>query len=177
VFAAAFWAQLRYIHARERASKDELRAREPTHAGGVVYQKTQDDVEYLVAQAKSDQREWILPKGHIMGQEGHIEAALREIKEETGCWGRARGLLDRLRYVARGEKIDCKYYLIESIYQGSKMEEREVKWLNLQDAHDQLEHDESRFVLLMAQEQLQKLGVIGQSGHAMESWAKGTHDS
>jgi len=51
-------------------------------AGGVVFKKEKNQIKYLLIKDSSGR--WALPKGHIEAHEEIKEAALREIKEETG---------------------------------------------------------------------------------------------
>lgn len=39
----------------------------------------------ILVRPLSGKDEWLLPKGHLEGQESHLEAAVREAKEETGA--------------------------------------------------------------------------------------------
>jgi len=50
-------------------------------AGGVLFDKQGKRV-YLIH--KKERNEWLLPKGHIEEGEGIVDAAAREIAEETG---------------------------------------------------------------------------------------------
>ncbi len=54
-----------------------------TSAGGVVFRGR----EVLLLQRRTD--EWVLPKGHIEEAESKVEAAVREVQEETGLLVRA----------------------------------------------------------------------------------------
>src|SRR5262249_3819711 len=60
----------------------------PTRAGGVVFRRRRNGIEYLLVEAKSKPNEWVLPKGHIEEGEDHRETAVREVYEESGVWAR-----------------------------------------------------------------------------------------
>lgn len=51
-------------------------------AGGIVFRKDKNKIQYLLV--KDSSNNWTIPKGHIEPHEEAKEAALREIKEETG---------------------------------------------------------------------------------------------
>lgn len=67
-------------------------------AGGVVY-----NPKYGIAVVNQNHNSWSLPKGHVEEGETHLEAAIREIYEETGIpkeallFGKALGSYDRER--------------------------------------------------------------------------------
>ncbi len=61
-------------------------------AGGVVFL---DDTVLLLQKNNGD---WVLPKGHIEGNEHRIETALREVKEESGVVGVAHEYLGSINY-------------------------------------------------------------------------------
>lgn len=70
---------LRYV-TRNRATVDE------TSAGGLVVRRDSDEVTVALI-ARYDRRRrlvWSLPKGHVEQGETVEQAALREVKEETG---------------------------------------------------------------------------------------------
>lgn len=75
------------------------------------------DDEILLISTR-DGRRWQLPKGHIEPGESSEQAAIREIREETGVSGRATRKLGSLEYDFTGERgrrirkrVD--YYLVE----------------------------------------------------------------
>ena len=41
---------------------------------------------------------WTLPKGHVEARESTEQAALREVHEETGCWGEIITRLNEISY-------------------------------------------------------------------------------
>lgn len=73
-------------------------------AGGIVFKKTGDKILVLLCQ-HSGHHGWVFPKGHIdpsagSGQapETKEEAALREVKEETGVIGEIIRPLEPIQY-------------------------------------------------------------------------------
>lgn len=68
-----------------------------------------DDVLLIRRAAPPRQREWSLPGGRIEWGERAADAALRELREETGCEGDIVGLVD----VVDGLMGDHHYVLID----------------------------------------------------------------
>ncbi|MEM9737525.1 MAG: NUDIX domain-containing protein [Bacteroidota bacterium] len=63
-------------------------------AGGVIVRKEQKQYWYLaILKQHGNSQEWTLPKGHIEVGESAREAAIREIREETGLFD--------LKYIGR----------------------------------------------------------------------------
>ena len=52
-------------------------------AGGVVYRRVEEKIEFLIVQHSGHHR-WVLPKGWIDAGETKEETAVREVKEEAG---------------------------------------------------------------------------------------------
>ncbi|MBI5061189.1 MAG: NUDIX domain-containing protein [Candidatus Aenigmarchaeota archaeon] len=81
-------------------------------AGGVVFRGKK------ILLIKDSYGRWSLPKGHIEKGETAEQAALREIKEETGIDGRIIELLGEIKYFfqLKGEKIFkiAKFFLVEA---------------------------------------------------------------
>jgi 8-oxo-dGTP pyrophosphatase MutT (NUDIX family) len=81
-------------------------------AGGLVVRGE----EVLLIALAGGQR-WQLPKGHVEPGESAEEAAVREVREETGVRGRSLGPLPAIEYwfVQAGQRVhkQVDYYLLE----------------------------------------------------------------
>jgi len=76
----------------------KLPTRQETSAGGVVYRLLpQGQVEAVLIRPRGDER-WALPKGGVEKDELSQDAALREVREETGVIARLVESLDRIEY-------------------------------------------------------------------------------
>jgi 8-oxo-dGTP pyrophosphatase MutT (NUDIX family) len=87
----------------------------------VVYRRIEASVQVIVAEQRDrvhGQLTLRLPKGKLEPGESSEEAALREVKEETGIVGRIAGPLDEVAYVYRERRggpvaKHVRFYLIE----------------------------------------------------------------
>jgi 8-oxo-dGTP pyrophosphatase MutT (NUDIX family) len=140
------------INRQEAQVKQKLQVGLPTHAGGIVFRWNGEQVEYLLVRPKSGVAEWVLPKGHIESNEGHGEAAVREVCEETGIFARPICLVDRVRFTTpKGETVDAKFYLMEKVYEAHSPEGRQIQWISPGHALEQLTHAESRYLVQAAE--------------------------
>jgi 8-oxo-dGTP pyrophosphatase MutT (NUDIX family) len=131
-----------------------------TSSGGVVFRRAGDNQFLLIRDPYGN---WGLPKGHLEGGETPIQAAVREVAEETG--------LIELSVVAQLPTIDwyfkdgtvvvhkfCHFFLIESPAGEPcpQAEEgiTECKWLPLEGALDTLSYANAREVLKAAGREL-----------------------
>jgi len=87
---------------------NEAQDRKPIAAAGVVCLRG-DEVMLIRRGAPPRAGEWSLPGGRIEWGERAADAALRELKEETGCEGEISGLID----VVDGVMEDRHYVLID----------------------------------------------------------------
>lgn len=90
-------------------------------AGAVIYRKESDGLKFLLIYSKRNSS-WGLPKGHLESGETEIEAAGREIQEETG--------IDDLNFVAGFREED----IYESVsnrgqFMGQTIEKHSVYFL------------------------------------------------
>ena len=98
-----------------QAAAQPQRADELTHAGGVVFRKRLQTVEYLLVEASRNRKEWVLPKGHIEPGEDPRETAVREVKEETNQWARVVDWIADIRFEGSSEPAFVRVFLMEQI--------------------------------------------------------------
>lgn len=97
---------------------DPTPPRPPIAAAGVVCLRG-DEVLLIRRGTPPLEDQWSLPGGHIEWGERAADAALRELKEETGCVARVIGLIDVVdglmtrRSAAEGEAPWAHYVLID----------------------------------------------------------------
>jgi 8-oxo-dGTP pyrophosphatase MutT (NUDIX family) len=120
-----------------------------------------DGSRLLVLLIRDAHRNWGFPKGHVERGEAVADAAVREVREETG--------LDRLALVApvqtiawrfrfRGRAIHktCHFFAIESADVRTRPQRREgitaCRWVTFDQGAELLTHDNARGVLAAALE-------------------------
>lgn len=130
-------------------------------AGGVVVRRFNGVWQFVAIRPKGRDDVWALPKGHIDGIETPEEAAIREVREETGL---RVGLDQHLgeisyRFRADGDQIfkQVTFFLL-SWQSGSPMpqaaEVDEVQWVDLEQAVDLLTYPSERDIAVLAAEVL-----------------------
>jgi 8-oxo-dGTP pyrophosphatase MutT (NUDIX family) len=122
----------------------------PTHAGGVVYKMKNDSAWYLLISPKSNRDEWVLPKGHIDPGENEEQAALREVREETGVVARVVCPVKRVQFTVKGAAIIASFYLMELLSETGASEGRRMEWLPLDAAMKAATHPETQQLILAA---------------------------
>jgi 8-oxo-dGTP pyrophosphatase MutT (NUDIX family) len=133
-------------------------------AGGVLFRRTPDGVRYLVI--RDSYRNWGFPKGHVEEGESEIEAARREVQEETA--------LDGLIYQTPALEIDwffrfrgrlihktCAFFVFESPSGEAAPQQAEgisaCRWLPFEEALRVLSYANAREVLREAGAQVARL--------------------
>lgn len=74
-----------------------MRIKYEISAGGLVLRRTGAGLEALLI-GRGEPRMWALPKGHVEPRESNEQAAIREVREETGCWGEILSRLNEISY-------------------------------------------------------------------------------
>jgi dihydroneopterin triphosphate diphosphatase len=147
-FVLAFAVQFSWVTRIDKKTRLKLRSGDATHAGGVVYRLINGTPEYLLAGPKSEVAgEWLFPKGHIDHGEKPWQAAVREVREETGVLAQVLCLVGKHEFEARGKKVIAKYYLMEYFFEVVPEESRRVAWFEFDEALRLLSHVQNKHLL------------------------------
>jgi 8-oxo-dGTP diphosphatase len=123
----------------DQASLGEQR-RKDFSAGGIVVRDGEVIVIVPKRRGVQDDKVLGLPKGHLDGDETEVEAARREVREETGVEAEPIEKLGEINYTyeRRGRPIDKRvaFYLFE--YRSGELahdhEIEQVRWMPLEQA-------------------------------------------
>ncbi len=97
-----------------------------------------------------------LPKGHLDGDETPLQAAVREVREETGVEAEPVGELGEIRYQyeRKGTLVDKRvvFYLLRYVAGelGHDHEIEEVRWMPLAEAIEAVSYEGEREMLIRA---------------------------
>jgi len=75
-----------------------MRIKYEVSAGGLLLRRRGSSYDGLLIGRGDPPRVWTLPKGHVEARETTEQAALREVHEETGCWGEIVTRLSEISY-------------------------------------------------------------------------------
>lgn len=129
-------------------------------AGAIVYFRGRP-LEFLLIAATY----WEFPKGGIDADESEVEAALREVREETGLAVRLRdGFRRETTYFFRRHrdgalvKKQVVYFLGEATSREVRLssEHRDKAWLPFEEAQSRLRHESARQLLADARQFLRE---------------------
>ena len=132
-------------------------------AGGVVYRRQDDDVEVILAARRTRRGDlaWGLAKGGIEAEESPEQAAVREVREETGIEAEIEASLGETRYFYVWEDVRIRktvhFFLMRAT--GGDPNDRDdemedVKWFPLERALKRAAYRGEREVLGRAAEHL-----------------------
>ncbi|MEP6992501.1 MAG: NUDIX domain-containing protein [bacterium] len=135
------------------------RAQQETSAGGVVYRMEDGRPVFLLI--RDSYQNWGFPKGHVEAGERADEAALREVREETGIDDIAlRGTIETIDWYFRfrGRLIHkvCHFFLMETAQAVTSPQRAEgitaCTWADYDGARSAISYANARIVLGRAQE-------------------------
>ena len=126
-------------------------------AGGVLYKKENDNFMVVLIAVKN-KTVWTLPKGLVEKGEETRKAAVREVKEETGCTGEPVTLIDKVHLwfysKENSEKIRhhklVYYYLLKYVKGDTKDHDYEVdeaRWFEINRAIETVTYKKDREIL------------------------------
>jgi 8-oxo-dGTP pyrophosphatase MutT (NUDIX family) len=142
----------------------EFVTKKQVSAGGVVFRRRRRKVEVALISVGEDRR-WQLPKGLVGRRESPEEAALREVREETGLaceivepietieyWYFSKGGDKRVRF-----HKNVHFFLMRFVSGDTKDHDEEVneaRWVGIEEASEMLAFRSERGVLELAREMI-----------------------
>ena len=117
-------------------------------AGGVLWRERDGIIEFAVVhRPKYD--DWSLPKGKLTDGESYLEAALREVREETGFAAEVGEDLGTVSYLSKSRPKVVQYWAMRAGEGGfvAHSEVDDLRWLSPEAAMRQLSYDRDREVL------------------------------
>ncbi len=108
-----------------------------THAGGMVFRRSEAGIQWLLVSGLGKPDEWVLPKGHIDPGEGPRGAAVREVHEEAGVLARVVDWIETCRLPDVAGRPLVAWYLMEFAEEEGPAphpEQRKLRWLTLEEA-------------------------------------------
>ncbi len=136
-----------------------------TSSGGVIYRRTEKDIEVALVSVKKGTF-WCLPKGLVDKGETPEVTALREVREESGLYGKIIDKLGEITYwyYIQGENAKCRktvhFYLMEYVSGNTEDHDCEVddaEWFPLDIALDKISFRGDRSILEKARDRLIEL--------------------
>lgn len=122
-------------------------------AGGLVWRRGAQGREVAVVRRERYGNEWTLPKGKLQAGEGWEDAAMREVREETGAVVERGGFAGGFVYETNGRPKVALFWhmvLVRESPIGAQEEVKAVEWLPPAAAGARLTHASERELLAKA---------------------------
>ncbi|MBA2576337.1 MAG: NUDIX hydrolase [Euzebyaceae bacterium] len=117
-------------------------------AGGVLWRSTPGGIELGIVH-RPRYGDWTFPKGKLEGSESELEAAVREVREETGASVDVGADLGTISYQHRGRPKTVRYWAMRALDGGFTATDEigELRWVAVREVAGVLSYDREREVL------------------------------
>ena len=131
-------------------------------AGAVIFKK-HAEAQKVIVYSRRNASQWCLPKGKIEKDETKEQAAIREVKEETGLEGLIIDYLDEVRYSyvdkTRELRLEKTVYYFLMKFQSGEISTDDpgvetVVWADIDDAIDRVSFSNEKRILEKAKSML-----------------------
>lgn len=112
---------------------------------GAVIQHPEDSSQFLIIYRKKYQ-DWSFPKGHVEEGESDIDAARREVKEETGLDTELIKALPTICFTGGKGEIEISMYLMKATSDATRIEKEGdmLEWVPREKVAERLTHENLR---------------------------------
>lgn len=119
----------------------------PTHAGGIVVRRDGPEPRYLLVTANRRPGLWVFPKGHIEPGETVEQAAIREVREESGVDATVVAPIGSTEYRNARGLVRAQFFLMAFAAEGPPGEDRRRVWLTAAEAMRALIYEDARLLI------------------------------